>query len=130
MVQAIHGNTRCDPFCIQCIHHDDKCIGYGMGHAWCYRGCVQDKQLFKLETLYFCRHTDSLHALSFKSLNIHPCYPAEQKLFPRIQISHDMKFPTMCDQQRLRSACAYTQSDQSLYFSMTVKLLANIIWRY
>ena len=25
-----------------------------------------------------------------------------------------MRFPTMCDQQSLRSACAYAQSDQSL----------------
>ena len=32
-------------------------------------------------------------------------------------MSHDMRFPTicgMCDQQSLRSACAYPQSDQSL----------------
>ena len=35
----------------------------------------------------------------------------------------------MCDQQRLRSACAYAQSDQSLClsleYSMTVKLLTE-----
>ena len=35
----------------------------------------------------------------------------------------------MCDQQRLRSACTYTQSDQSLClsleYSMTVKLLTE-----
>ena len=35
----------------------------------------------------------------------------------------------MCDQQRLRSACAYVQSDQSLClwleYSMTVNLLAE-----
>ena len=35
----------------------------------------------------------------------------------------------MCDQQRLRSACAYRQSDQSLCssleYSMTVKLLTE-----
>ena len=35
----------------------------------------------------------------------------------------------MCDQQRLRTTCAYTQSDQnlclSLDYSMTVKLLTN-----
>ena len=35
----------------------------------------------------------------------------------------------MCDQQGLRSACAYAQSDQSLYlsleYSMTVKLLGK-----
>ena len=35
----------------------------------------------------------------------------------------------MCDQQSLRSACAYTQSDQSLCqsleYSMTVKLLTE-----
>ena len=42
-----------------------------------------------------------------------------------------MRFPTMCmcDQQRLRPACAYTQSDQShclsLEYSMTVKLLTE-----
>ena len=41
-----------------------------------------------------------------------------------------MRFPTlsgMCNQQSLRSACAYTQSDQSiclsLEYSMSVKLL-------
>ena len=39
-----------------------------------------------------------------------------------------MRFPTcgMCDQQRLRAACAYAQSDQSLCssraYSMSVKL--------
>ena len=35
----------------------------------------------------------------------------------------------MCDQQSLRSACAYTQSDQSLWksreYSMTVELLTE-----
>ena len=35
----------------------------------------------------------------------------------------------MCDQQRLRPACAYEQSDQSLYlpleYSMSVKLLTE-----
>ena len=42
-----------------------------------------------------------------------------------------MGFPTMwvCDQQRLRPACAYVQSDQSLClsldYSMSVKLLAE-----
>ena len=40
-----------------------------------------------------------------------------------------MRFPTMCDQQSLRSACAYAQSDQnfclSLEYSMTVKLLTE-----
>ena len=42
-----------------------------------------------------------------------------------------MGFPTMClcDQQKLRSACAYGQSDQSLYssleYSMSVKLLTE-----
>ena len=48
-------------------------------------------------------------------------------------MSQCMKFPTiskgMCDQQSLRSACAYAQSDQSLcksieYF-MVVKLLTE-----
>ena len=36
----------------------------------------------------------------------------------------------MCDQQRLRSACAYAQSDQSicspLVYSMSVKLLTEL----
>ena len=40
-----------------------------------------------------------------------------------------MKFPAMCDQQSLRSACAYAQSDQSrcssLEHSMTVRLLTE-----
>ena len=42
-----------------------------------------------------------------------------------------MRFPTcgMCDQQRLRPACAYAQSDQSLCksleFSMNIQLLAE-----
>ena len=40
-----------------------------------------------------------------------------------------MGFPTMCDQQRLRPACAYAQSDQSLCslleYSMSVKLLTE-----
>ena len=50
-------------------------------------------------------------------------------------MSRDMRFPTMwymytmCDQQNLRSACAYSQSDQSLCYSldyyMSVKLLAE-----
>ena len=31
----------------------------------------------------------------------------------------------MCDQQRLRPACAYAQTDQSLEYSMTVKLLTE-----
>ena len=38
----------------------------------------------------------------------------------------------MCDQQSLRSACAYAQSDQSLSlsleYSMSVKLLTELIW--
>ena len=37
-------------------------------------------------------------------------------------MSRDMRFPTMwyarCDQQSLRSACAYAQSDQSLCLSL------------
>ena len=43
-------------------------------------------------------------------------------------MTRDMRFPTMCvcEQQSLRSACAYAQSDQSncelLEFSMSVKL--------
>ena len=44
-------------------------------------------------------------------------------------MSRDMSFPTMCDQQRLRSACTYAQSDQSLYEwledSRSVKLLTE-----
>ena len=40
----------------------------------------------------------------------------------------------MCDQQSLRSACAYTQSDQSLCksleYSMTVKLLTKHHWEF
>ena len=40
-----------------------------------------------------------------------------------------MIFPTMCDQQSLRSACAYAQSDQclcrSFEHSMSVKLLTE-----
>ena len=40
-----------------------------------------------------------------------------------------MRYPTMCDQQRLRPACAYAQSDQSLClsfeYSVTVQLLAE-----
>ena len=47
-------------------------------------------------------------------------------------LSCDTRFPTMwymCDQQRLRSACAYAQSDQSLClsleYSMTAKLLTG-----
>ena len=31
-----------------------------------------------------------------------------------INLSRDMRFPTMWDQQSIRSACAYAQSDQSL----------------
>ena len=48
-----------------------------------------------------------------------------------IYLSRDMRFPTMCmcDQQKLRPACAYAQSDQSLClsleYSMTVTLLAD-----
>ena len=41
-----------------------------------------------------------------------------------------MRFPTMCDQQSLRSACAYAQSDQSLClsleYSMSIKLLTEL----
>ena len=41
----------------------------------------------------------------------------------------DFKLCGMCDQQSLRSACPYAQSDQSLYlsleYSMTVKLLTE-----
>ena len=40
-----------------------------------------------------------------------------------------MRFPTMCDQQSLSSACAHAQSGQSLCllleFSMSVKLLTE-----
>ena len=40
-----------------------------------------------------------------------------------------MRFPTMCDQQNLRSACTYGQSDQrlclSLKYSMSDKLLTE-----
>ena len=32
-----------------------------------------------------------------------------------LYMSHDMIFPTMCDQQSLRSACAYAQSDLRLW---------------
>ena len=42
-------------------------------------------------------------------------------------MSPDMRFPAMCmcDQQRLRPACTYTQSDQSLEYSMTLRLLTE-----
>ena len=46
-------------------------------------------------------------------------------------MSRGMRFPTMCmyDQQSLRSACAYAQSDRSLClsldYSMSVKLLTE-----
>ena len=46
-------------------------------------------------------------------------------------MSRDMRFPQcgMSDQQRLRPACAYAQSDQSLCksleYSMSIKLLAE-----
>ena len=49
----------------------------------------------------------------------------------KTQMSRDMIFQQcgMCDQQSLRSACAYAQSNQSLCksleFSMTVKLLTE-----
>ena len=45
-----------------------------------------------------------------------------------------MRFPTIsiCDQQSLRSACAYAQSDQclcvSLEYSMSVKLLTELLF--
>ena len=46
-----------------------------------------------------------------------------------LYMSRGMRFPTMCDQQKLRSACAYAQTDQSLCWSlkyfMTVKLLTE-----
>ena len=44
-------------------------------------------------------------------------------------MSRDMRFPTMCDQQSLRPACAYAQTDQSLCwslkYSLTVKPLTE-----
>ena len=49
----------------------------------------------------------------------------------RMYVSRNMRFPTMwyCDQQSLRSACPYAQSDQSLCksleYNMTVKLLTE-----
>ena len=46
-----------------------------------------------------------------------------------ITLVHMFQQCGMCDQQSLRSACAYEQSDQSLYYSleysMTVKLLTK-----
>ena len=45
------------------------------------------------------------------------------------QMNQCVRFPTMCDEQSLRSACAYMQSDQSLClslgYSMSVKLLTE-----
>ena len=44
-------------------------------------------------------------------------------------MSQSVRFPTLCDQQSLRSACAYGQSDQriclTLEYSMIVKLLTE-----
>ena len=53
-----------------------------------------------------------------------------KSLFKRIwAITWDFQQCGMCDQQRLRSACAYAQSDKSLSkslkYSMTVKLLTE-----
>ena len=53
------------------------------------------------------------------------------RFFLYCNMSQCMRFQQcgMCDQQSLRSACAYTQSDQSLYLSlkypMSVKLLTE-----
>ena len=44
-------------------------------------------------------------------------------------VARDFQQYDMCDQQKLRPACAYAQSDQSLYlslaYSMSVKLLTE-----
>ena len=39
-------------------------------------------------------------------------------------LSRDMRFPTMCDQQSLRSACTYAQSDQSLCKEYNLEFLS------
>ena len=33
----------------------------------------------------------------------------------------------MCDQQRLRPACAYAQSDQSLYYSLEYSMIIKLL---
>ena len=47
----------------------------------------------------------------------------------KLQMSRDMRFPTMwyVDQQRLRPACAYVQSDQSLYYSLEYSMTVNLL---
>ena len=53
-----------------------------------------------------------------------------------IQLGSGMGFPTMwlCDQQSLRSACAYARSDHSLCqllaYSMRLSYCLNIIWSF
>ena len=66
------------------------------------------------------------------SKSTHPYYNEEDftwlfNLFHKWAIAWDFQQCVVCDQQRLRSACAYAQSDQSLRssleYSMTVMLL-------
>ena len=53
-------------------------------------------------------------------------YPVGKELH---EISNNVVCGTICDQQRLRPACAYAQSDQSrclsLEYSMTLRLLTE-----
>ena len=56
------------------------------------------------------------------------------KLITLHQPKHEISNNVLCDQQRLRSACVYAQTDQSLCksleYSMSVKLLTEHHWEF
>ena len=61
-------------------------------------------------------------------LNIH-----KRNIKSKVQMSRDMIYFQqcgMCDQQRLRSACAYTQSDQSLCLSLDYSVNVKLLTAY
>ena len=47
-----------------------------------------------------------------------------------LKLSQCMRFPTMCNQQSLRSACAYAQSDQSLCSSLEYSMIVKLLTEY
>ena len=71
---------------------------------------------------------------NFKSIGCEAVGKVEESLNYNWAVAWDFQQFGMCDQQRLRPACAYTQTDQSpcwsLKYSLTVKLLTQPHMRF
>ena len=104
----ICNSSNFHPFYIKTVHYD-------CSH-------IEDVQLL------FCAHLIFYYILRVLNLDVITSTPPLKCLMYR-KLSRDMRFPTicMCDQQSLRSACAYSQSYQSLCWSLEYSMIVKLL---